>query len=908
MFDFEIAYFLYKISRILAVFEGNKYKSKAYYNAAMAVDAYDKYTSVLAARNKLTSITGIGESSARLIREIVYTGRCALLEDLEKKYGIYDYSLLLSYGMNDRLKKKLFSFGITDFDLLASAVKNHEFDRFTKSEAASMQAFESNYSKTKGKFLFSYAYCLGNELAAYINEIFAKNSAVLDLSWQDKVEYIHVVCRTSQYQHIKDILTVNPRYNKVEDHNGEITCVVQFGLPVKITFEQVFREIKHEKKLRGDLHMHTVWSDGRHSIEEMAEHAEVLGREYIGITDHSFSLRVANGISEVDAKQQIEKIRELKKTGIKVLAGIEVEVLKDGTLDFSDAILSQFDYVIAGVHTFLNQGPQQLMTRIEKALSNPYVSIFAHPTARLLGRPGILFSDREPYALNFYSILEICKRNNVAIEFNVFPERFDVAEKYFDKIIDGGVKVSVGTDAHSLAHLNCLDYAEIAIAAYPDIKSSILNYMDVNEIMDFFKGQRAGKISGTETRTIVKTHDFNHFFGHNQRIISGEDAVVGIDLTGNEARASGWSVMRGNKVITAMLHSDDDIIKESIKHKPTVVSIDSPLSYPEGRCCVNENCECKKYGIMRYCERLLSAFGIGVYPCLIPSMVNLTTRGIRLAEKFRKLDVKVIESYPGVAQDILSIPRKQNGLQHLKNGYRNFGLTGDYFASVSIKHDELDAIASALVGLFYINGQYVEIGNDKENYLVVPSVAEKPKNPVVLGLTGNIGAGKTTLAEYLKFRHGFRTLRYSKVICELYKCENDRKTLQILGAKIAKEPDKQRELSIALIKQINIAPKYNYVVDGLRHLIDYETLKEQLGERFTLVYIDSSFSNIYNRYRKRYNLKLSKEEFVKIINHESEQDIFQLEFKAATNFFENNRTYKEYFETFENIFKELLCR
>ena len=203
---------------------------------------------------------------------------------------------------------------------------------------------------------------------------------------------------------------------------------------------------------------------------------------------------------------------------------------------------------------------------------------------------------------------------------------------------------------------------------------------------------------------------------------------------------------------------------------------------------------------------------------------------------------------------------------------------------------------------------YQIIGNDKENYLVVPSVAEKPQKPIILGLTGSIGAGKTTLAEYLKFKHGFRMLGYSKIIRKLYKCEDDRNTLQTLGAKIAKDPDSQKALSLALIEQISLEAEYNYVIDGLRHLADYETLKGHFAERFTLVYIDSSFSNTYNRYKKRYAPKLSKEGFKEIVNHESERDIFQLSFKAGTSFFENNGTYKEYFETFENTFKELLCR
>jgi histidinol phosphatase-like PHP family hydrolase/predicted nuclease with RNAse H fold/dephospho-CoA kinase len=908
MFDFEIAFFLYKISKILAVFERNKYKSEAYYKAAMAIDAYDSYASILAVQNKLISINGIGESSARIIKEIVTTGKCGLLSELEEKYKISDYSLVLSYGLNNKMLKKLFDCGITNFDLLLTAIEQGLLkEQFKRSEIEAIITFGKEYAIVKGKYLFPYAYCLGGELVALINNFTQATSAMLNLEWQEKVDCIQVKCLDSQYDRVKNLLEGNPRYYRIEERCRKIKCISRFGLPVEIIFTESIKKKGHGNSLRGDLHMHTIWSDGKHSIEEMAGRAKELGREYIGITDHSYSLRVANGISAVDAKQQVEEIHKLKNTGIKVLAGIEVEVLKDGSLDFSDAILSQFDYVIAGIHTYFNQTQQQLEKRIENALSNPYVNIFAHPSARLLGRPGVLFSRRDSYNISISHIIEICKKNNVAIEFNSFPERFDVPTKYFNEIADRGVMISIGTDAHSVAHLNCLEYAEIAIATSSKIKSNVLNCLNAEELLRFFENQRTNKsLNGVITETVV-THDFGYFFGNNHRIISGDDVVVGIDLTGSETKPSGWAVMKGSNVETAMICSDDELIAASCKHNPKVVSIDSPLSYPAGRCCVNEKCECAKYGITRYCERLLSSFGTGVYPCLIPSMVNLTTRGMRIAKRIRNAGVEVIESYPGVAQDILSIRRKQNGLQHLKNSYKNFGLTGDFFSSDNIKHDELDAIASALVGLFYINGQYVALGNEKENYLIVPSVAQKSQKPIILGLAGGIGVGKTTLAEYLRFRHGFCSYRYSQIICKIYQCSDDRKTLQAKGAEIARDPDQQKSLSIAIIDEILQSPDRNYVIDGLRHETDYDTLKERFGDRFTLLYVNSRFINTYNRYNKQNNVKLTKEEFQNIYNNESERDLFLFEFKADY-IINNNKTYKEYFESFEKIFKGILCR
>ena len=287
----------------------------------------------------------------------------------------------------------------------------------------------------------------------------------------------------------------------------------------------------------------------------------------------------------------------------------------------------------------------------------------------------------------------------------------------------------------------------------------------------------------------------------------------------------------------------------------------------------------------------------------------MTNRGIALAKKFRDLGVEVIESYPGVAQDILSIRRKQNGLEHLKNSYKNFGIIGDYFTAKKISHDELDAISSALVGLFYLNGQYVALGNETEDYLIVPSVAPAPQTQIVIGLTGEIGTGKTTLAEYLRFKHGFESLRYSQVIQRLYSCGDGRSTLQSVGSGIAKNPESQRRLSLEIIKEIENHPDKNYVVDGLRHRIDFDTLSEHFGDRFTLFAIESTFANKFRRYNKRSIDPISQEDFRAILSNEAEQDIMLLTMLCYTNqhIITNNKTFKEYFASVELKLRELSC-
>lgn len=753
--------------------------------------------------------------------------------------------------------------------------------------------------------MFSYGICLGSELV----DMFKNNNipAILQMPWVEKIEKIIIEIDDHNANSAFDLLTNCSRYEQVIKTTEKISCNTIFGVPAEIHFlEKLSDQPSYNKILNGDLHMHTTWSDGIHSIETMAARAKELGCKFIGITDHSYSLRVANGISETDAQLQIEEIHNLRLKGIKVLAGIEIEVLEDGSLDFSDSVLSQFDYVIAGIHTFLNQPYHQLLSRIEKALSNPYVNIFAHPTSRLLGRPGVLFSERPSYSVSERHIIELCKKYDVAIEFNAFPERFDISPVFFDAINEHKVMLSVGTDSHSAAHLSCLQFAELALKDKPISKTRILNCFSYEKLLEYFRMQREKKVVNSLPLKSESIHDFNYFFGNNAEIVNGESVVIGIDLTGSETKPSGWSVLKGNKAETKMIFSDDELIAESMKYAPRIISIDSPLSLPEGRCCTNADCQCASHGIMRYCERLLSAFGIGVYPCLIPSMVNLTSRGIKLAEKFRALGVEVIESYPGAAQDILSIRRKQNGLQHLKNGYKSFGLEGDYFLSDKIKHDELDAIMSALVGLFYLNGQYVALGNESENCLIVPQIAAKDKSPVVIGLTGGISSGKTILAEYLKFKHGFLTFRYSDIICELYNCKHDKKILQKLGEEISIDQKRQAEISELIVSEIQKHSDKSIVVDGLRHELDYEILNKSFGDRFKMLYVESTFTNSYKRYNKQLISPLTKEEFMSIYGAPSENEIISLLLSGNAIRIENNKTYKAYFDTVEELLRDEL--
>ena len=196
--------------------------------------------------------------------------------------------------------------------------------------------------------------------------------------------------------------------------------------------------------------------------------------------------------------------------------------------------------------------------------------------------------------------------------------------------------------------------------------------------------------------------------------------IVGIDLTGSEKRGSGWCLLDGPQAQVALVFSDDELIEKTMRTRPCLVSVDSPLSLPAGRVSVEDDDPGRvEFGIMRECERELKRRGINVYPCLIPSMQKLTARGMRLARTFRERGVPVIESYPGAAQDIMRIPRKGAGPEWLKAGLQEFGISGEY-ETKNVTHDELDAITSALVGTFYLAGMSESLGTDDEEPLIIP--------------------------------------------------------------------------------------------------------------------------------------------------------------------------------------------
>jgi DNA polymerase (family 10) len=205
--------------------------------------------------------------------------------------------------------------------------------------------------------------------------------------------------------------------------------------------------------IKGDLHVHTDWSDGRNSLEEMAVAARELGYQYLAITDHPGGRGMARGLNEERLMMRMAEIDELnrKLEGIRLLRGIEVDIRADGRLDLPDELLAQLDIVIAGVHSAMGQGGEQMTRRILGAIENPNVDVIAHPTCRLLG-------EREPVAVDLEAVFRTAAKTNTVLEINAQPSRLDLKDSHVFRARELGVKLMIGSDAHSVEHLGLVRF------------------------------------------------------------------------------------------------------------------------------------------------------------------------------------------------------------------------------------------------------------------------------------------------------------------------------------------------------------------------------------------------------------------------------------------------------------------
>jgi len=258
---------------------------------------------------------------------------------------------------------------------------------------------------------------------------------------------------------------------ELRENRGEIEAAMAGNLPHLVAYEEV----------KGDLQMHTQWSDGAHTIEEMVEAARHLGHRFIAITDHSGNLPVAGALDEKRLLEQAKEINSLREKydDIHIFHGTEVNILKDGSIDMDARVLEELDVVLASIHSAFRMDEKSMTSRLIRAIENEVVDIIAHPTCRIIQK-------REPIKVDMTKVLEAARDNGVVLEINAYPERLDLNDVHVRMAVEIGVKLSIGTDAHQRKHLQFYEYGVAVARRGWAEKNDVINTYPVEKLERLF--------------------------------------------------------------------------------------------------------------------------------------------------------------------------------------------------------------------------------------------------------------------------------------------------------------------------------------------------------------------------------------------------------------------------------------
>jgi len=262
---------------------------------------------------------------------------------------------------------------------------------------------------------------------------------------------------------------------ELREDRGEIEAAQKKNLPKLVL----------ESEIKGDFHVHSNWSDGSSSIEEVARAAQKKGYQYIAICDHSKSLKIAHGLDETRLTKQMEEIDRIneKLKNFRILKGTEVDILSDGRLDLSEKVLERLDIVIAAIHSGFKQGREKMTKRIIRAIENPFVNIIAHPSGRLLGA-------RDPYEVDIDEVMEAAKKYGKALEINAYFERLDLDDIHCRKAKEMSIRVAIGTDTHHLDQMWMMSLG-VAVARRGWLETKdVLNTLSLKEILKWCQRPR----------------------------------------------------------------------------------------------------------------------------------------------------------------------------------------------------------------------------------------------------------------------------------------------------------------------------------------------------------------------------------------------------------------------------------
>jgi len=542
---FAVAATLQEIGQLLDVKGTDRFRPRAYRNAARAIADFPGDLASLATQNRLTEIKGIGNTLAIQVKEILETGRSRFLERLRSELppGAIELSRIVSLKKLQALHETL---GIRSLDDLKEAIEEdriQEVPGFGKKAAQQLRTAIERYENRGQRILLLYARRLSDRILEFVNgsdDVVEAATAGSVRRWQDTVGTIRIVAaaRKDPKTLVEHFLQL-PSIIEVQERTDS-SCLVQLAEDVRVAFVAVTRDefaialhretgapahveklrevastkgflltpttleqrskkasspvkriqVKTEEKLfqqldmqyippelreddgeielalagklpedlltaahiKGMVHCHTTYSDGRNSVEEMALAAEAMGMQYMTITDHSPTAFYANGLKIDRLMRQWDEINEVQeKVKVKLLRGTESDILKEGALDYPDRILEQFDVIIASIHNRYQLDENGMTRRVVEAMKNPVFKIWGHPMGRLVQR-------RPPIPLRVEEVLDVIAESRAAIEINGDPHRLDLEPRWLKEARKRGIKFVISTDAHSITDLRHLPF------------------------------------------------------------------------------------------------------------------------------------------------------------------------------------------------------------------------------------------------------------------------------------------------------------------------------------------------------------------------------------------------------------------------------------------------------------------
>src|SRR6266705_3438329 len=520
----QIARILRETAQLLEIDGAIIGRYRSYEKAAELIDGLpDSIEQLVKEPEKLKELPGIGDRMVEHLQEIVKTGDYALRKKLLKKYPatILDLLQLQSLGP----KKVAFLWSnfkagtlrrgketVGDLDLLVTLADGHTSQKHVDALAKHILTFpgiDQTLAHGENKVSFTLENGLQVDVRLLEKENFGAALLYFTGSKEHNValrgrandmgltlnEYAlatlkaekRVAGRSEEEIYSKLKLDFIPP--ELRENTGEIAAAENHKLPHLVTL----------KDMKGDLQMHSTASDGKNSIEEMAEAARELGHQYIAITDHSKAVTVANGLDEKRMAAHIKKIHAAndRDLGIRVFAGAEVDILKDGSLDYSDEILAELDVVVCSIHSYFNLDRAAMSERMLAAIENPYAQIIAHPTGRLLLR-------RDPFDYDMEKILAACAKHGVAMECNSYPDRLDLKDVYLRMCKDRGVKVVISTDSHTTGNLSFIRYGVTMARRGWLEKKDVINTLPATEFLAALRPKPGAARPGGQKKRAAK--------------------------------------------------------------------------------------------------------------------------------------------------------------------------------------------------------------------------------------------------------------------------------------------------------------------------------------------------------------------------------------------------------------------